>query len=101
MPLSVDEYKGPLVPNPAPGLAMKALLGPQGEEEEVTRCVRALHSLPPPTLQMVYPFMSPPTVHLKVKVSPGQVGGAAVNCPVTSPREQFYIRTLCPEHNQN
>ena len=28
------------------------------------------------------------TVHLKVKGSPGQVGGAAVNCPVTSPGEK-------------
>ena len=47
-------------------------------------CTRG-QSLLPPTLQMVIPFLSPVTVHLKVKVSPGQVGGAAVNCPVTSP----------------
>ena len=33
---------------------------------------------------MVKPFMSPVTVQLKVKVSPGQVG-AVVNCPVTIP----------------
>jgi len=32
---------------------------------------------------MVIPVLSPPTVHLKVMVSPGQVGGDAVNCPAT------------------
>ena len=32
---------------------------------------------------MVIPLMSPVTVHVKVKVSPGQVGGGAVNCAVT------------------
>ena len=30
------------------------------------------------------PFLSPVTLHLKVKVSPGHVGGAAVNCAATS-----------------
>ena len=33
---------------------------------------------------MVIPFLSPVTVQLKVKVSPEQVGGGAVNCPVTT-----------------
>ena len=82
VPLSVDEKEVALVPNPnpVPGLAMNISLGPQ-IEEEVVLCIR-IHSLLPPTLQMVNPFLSP-TVHRKVKVSPGQVGGAAVNCPVT------------------
>ena len=81
-PLSVDEKEVALVPNPVPDLAVKTSRGPQ-MEEDVDLCTR-VHSLLPFTLQMVIPFLSPPTVHLKVKVSPGQVGGAAVNCPVTS-----------------
>ena len=86
MPLSVDVKEGPLVPNPLPGLAVRALFGPQAEEEDVDVCAK-VHSVtlvPNPTLQMVLPLISPVTVHLKVKVSPGQVGGAAVNCPATS-----------------
>ena len=82
MPLSVDEKEVALVPNPLLDLAVKTLLGPQ-IEEEVDLCGRG-HSLFLPTLQMVTPFMSPVTVHLKVKVLPEQVGGAAVNCPATS-----------------
>ena len=82
VPLNVDVKEVALVPNPTPDLAMKALLAPQ-TEEEVDLCTR-VHSLLPPTLQVVKPFMSPLTVHLKVKVSPGQVGGAAMNCPITS-----------------
>ena len=81
-PLSVDEKEVAVVPNPVPDLAVKTSRGPQ-MEEDVDRCTR-IHSLLPPTLQMVIPFMSPVTVHLKVKVSSGQVGGAAVNCPATS-----------------
>ena len=80
VPLSVDKNEVALVPNPVPDLAVKVSPGPQ-IEEEVERCTR-VHSLLPPTLQMVISLMSPPTVHLKVKVSPGQVGGAAVNCAV-------------------
>ena len=38
---------------------------------------------------MVLPLISPVTVQLKVKVSPGQVGGAAVNCPVTSGKNKY------------
>ena len=83
MPLSVDVKEGPLVPNSLPDLAMKLSLAPQ-IEEEVILCIKA-HSLLPPTLQMVTPLMSPETVHLKVKVSPGHVGGAAINCPQTLP----------------
>ena len=86
VPLSVDEKEVALVPNPVPDLAVKALPDPQ-VEEDVDLCAR-IHSLLPFTLQMVKPFMSPVTVHLKVKVSPGQVGEAAVKVPVTSPGEK-------------
>ena len=86
VPLSVDENEIALVPNPIPDLAVKVSLGPQ-IEEEVDRCTR-VHSLTLPTLQMVILFMCPPTVHLKVKVSPGQVGEAGMNCPATSPRKK-------------
>ena len=85
VPLNVDEKEGPFVPKPVSDLAMKALLCPQLAEGEVDLCART-HSLLLSTLQMVNPFTSPLTVHLKVKVSPGQVGSAAVNCPATSPR---------------
>ena len=83
VPFSVDEKEVALVPNSGPAVAVKGLLVPQVWES----CVlcNKVHSLPPPTLQMVTPFLSPAIVHLKVKESPGQVGGAAVNCPVTSP----------------
>ena len=83
VPLSDDVKEVPLVPNPVPGLAMKALLAPQTEEEKLDLWIRT-HSLLLPTLQMVIPCMSPVTLQLKVKVSLGQVGGAAVNCPITS-----------------
>ena len=69
VPLSVDKKEGPFVPNPVTDLAMKALLCPQLEEEEVDLCAR-IHSLLPSTLQMVNPLMSPSTLHLNVKVSP-------------------------------
>ena len=36
---------------------------------------------------MVILVLSPPTVHLKVMVSPGKVGGDAVNCPATLPAD--------------
>ena len=87
VPLSVDVKKvASFVPNPVPDLAVKALVGLQSVE--VVVCTRA-HSLLPPTLQMVNPLMSPVTVHSKVKESPGQVGGAATNCPATSPGEKY------------
>ena len=86
VPLSVDVKEGPLVPNPVSDLAVKTLFGLQREDADL--CTR-VHSLLPPTLQMVNPLMSPVTVHLKVKVSPGQVGGGPVSCPVTSPGEIF------------
>ena len=78
-PLSVDEKEGS---NPFPILAVKTRPGPQVDVVPAVLCVRR-HSLLPLTLQMVIPFLSPVTVHLKVKVSPGQVGGGAVNCPAT------------------
>ena len=87
VPLSVDEKEVAVVPgpNPVPGLAVKALPAPQ-IVDEVDLCT-CPHSLFPPTLQMVNPLRSPVTVHLKVKASPGQVGGAGVSCPATLPGE--------------
>ena len=84
VPLSVDVKKVALVPgpNPTPDLAMKAKPAPQAEEE--VDLWTTTHSLLLPTLQMVSPLLSPVTVHPKMKVSPGQVGGAAMNCPITS-----------------
>ena len=86
--VSVDEKEVAFVPgpNPVPGVAVKT--GPHVDMPAVV-CARR-HELLPPTLQLVCPFMSPVTVHLKVKVSPGQVGGAAVNCAVTSPGEKIH-----------
>ena len=90
VPLNVDMKEGPFVPNPVSDLAVKTLFGPQ-MEEDVDLCTR-LHSLLPFTLQMVNPLTSPVTVHLKIKVPPGQVGGGPVSCPATSPGEK--IRTF-------
>ena len=78
MPLSVDEKKVALVPNSPSDL--KASLGLQ--VGEVDPCHR-VHSLLPFTLQKVNPLLSPVTVHPKVNLSSGQVGGAAVNSPAT------------------
>ena len=86
VPLRVDEKDGPLVPNPLPVLAVKVSLGSQ--LVEVDLCTRT-HSLLPFILQTVTPFMSPVTVQLKVKVLPGQIGGAAANCPITSPGGKY------------
>ena len=80
MALSVD-VKGPLAPNPLSDIAVKRGLVPLGMQvlaAPIVRCDRAhrllLPLLLPFTLQTVVPLMSPVTVHLKVKVSPGQVG---------------------------
>ena len=94
MPLSVDEKKVALVPNPVPDLAVSVLPGPHVDTAP-TVLSEKIHALLPPTLQTVYPLMSPVTVHLKVKVSPGQVGGAAINCAVTSPERKQRIHTSC------
>ena len=72
VPLSVDVKKVAAVPNPAPGLAVKGLPGLQVDVALAVLCERT-HSLLPFTLQMVTPFASPVTVHLKLKLSPGQV----------------------------
>ena len=66
---------------------MKSLLVPLGTHiaVEVDICSRGHRLLLAPTLQMVTPSMFPVTLHLKVKVSPGQVDGGAVNCPVAIP----------------
>ena len=100
VPLSVDVKEVALARNPAPELAVKMLLGPQTEDERVL-CTRGHSLFPPslqvvlsPTLQMVIPLMSPVTVQVKVKVSPGHVGGAAVNCPVTSPESYTHYNKL-------
>ena len=82
VPLSVDEKKVVFVANPVLGLAVKTRPGPQVDVAPAVLCA-SRHSLLLFTLQMVTPFLSPVTVHLKVRVSPGQVGGAAVNCPAT------------------
>ena len=81
VPLSVDVKEVALVPNPVPGEAVKGLAAPQETGTFAVLCTRG-HSLLPPTLQMVIPLMSP-TVHWKLKPSPGQVGGAAMSCPET------------------
>ena len=94
VPLSCDVKEVVLVPNAVPNIAVKLSLGPQ-IDEELDLCNRG-HSMLPPTLQIVNPFMSPVTVHLIVKISPGQVGGAAVNCPVTLPGGKY--SHLCVHH---
>ena len=87
VPLSVDVKEVAFLRNPVPDFALKALSGPQVVMDE-NLCCRA-HSLFPPTLHLVSPLMFPVTVHLKVKVSPGQVGEAAVSCPATSPGDKI------------
>ena len=87
VPLSVDEKEVALVPNPVPVVTMKRLPFPHGPGALAVLCSRP-HSLLPPTLQMVIPLISPVTVQLKAKLSPGQVEGTAVNCPATSPGER-------------
>ena len=85
--VSVDEKEAAsITPNPVPVVTVKT--GPHVDMPAVL-CARR-HELLPPTLQVVCPFLSPVTVQLKVKVSPGQVGGAAVNCPATSPVEKIH-----------
>ena len=81
--LSVDMKEVAVVPNPAPGVAVKALLnGPFGPQLEVPvdECASTHSLVPPPTLHRVIPLLSPVVLQVKVKVSPGQVGGAAMNC---------------------
>ena len=90
VPLRVDEKEVTFAPNSVPGEAVKGAPDcPQGPGALAVLC-ESRHSLLPPTLQMVTPSMSPVTVHLKVKVSPGQVGGGPVSCPATSPGEKIH-----------
>ena len=86
MPLSVDEKKVVLVANPVPGFAVKTPPGPHVDMEPTVLC-GSKHSLLPFTLQMVTPFLFPVTVHLKVKVSPGQIGRGEMNRARASPGE--------------
>lgn len=85
IPVSVDVNEVAPVPGPNPvlGVAVNSLLGPH-RTLPVTICERG-HSKVPLTFQMVTPFLFPSTVHLKVKGSPGQVGEAVINCPLTPP----------------
>ena len=82
VPLSVDEKEVAFVPNPVPVVTVKGLPDPQGRGASAILCSK-VHSLLPTTLQVVSPSSSPVTLQIKVKVSPGQVGGAAVSCPAT------------------
>ena len=106
VPLSVDVKEVALVPNPVPVVTMKGLPDPQGPKSSAVLCTRE-HSLLPPTLQMVIPFMSPVTLHLKVNVLPGQVGGGAVNCPETTPgnktneRKHFLLQLVYYNSKRN
>ena len=78
VPLSVDVKEVALVPNPVAGVALKAPPDPHLDVALAVLCER-IHSLLPSTLQRVTPLLSPPTVQVKIKLPPGQVGGAAVN----------------------
>ena len=85
--VSVDEKEvASITPNPVTVVAVKTS---SHIDTAGVLCAR-IHELLPSTLQVVCPFMSPATVHLKEKVSPGQVGGGGVNCAVTSPGEKIH-----------
>ena len=88
VPLSVDEKEVKFLANPVRGVALKASFVPQ-VSSEIDLCVSEHSLLPPPTLQMVIPFLFPVTVHLNVKVSPGQAGGALMNCPAATSEQKI------------
>ena len=75
------------MPNSDPDVAVNA--APHVDEAPAVLCAR-VHSLLPFTFQMVIPFLSPVTVHPKLKVLPGQVGGAALNCADASPAGEHH-----------
>ena len=81
VPLSVDEKEVAFVPNPVPVVAVKIRPGPHVDVAPAVLCAR-VHSVPP-TLQIVTPLEFPVTVQVKLIIPPGQVGGAALNCPAT------------------
>ena len=91
VPLSVDVKEGPSVPNPIPGVAVKAFPGPHVAVPPLTVPCDRIHSLLPSTLQRVIPFLTPVTVQVKLKVSLGQVAEGAVNCAETSPGDNKYV----------
>ena len=91
VPLSVDVKEVALVPNPVPVVTLKGLRDPHGPGALAVLCSSEHSLLPPPTLQMVTLLLPPVTVHLKVKVSPGQVGGGARNCPATTSGWQINV----------
>ena len=75
-------------------MAVKSL---QAEVRLVSRCNRIQLLIPPSSLQKVTP-LSPATVHSKVMVSKGQVGGGGMNCPTTSPVEtKVIINLICTQ----
>ena len=85
-----------------PGLAVKALFGPQ-VSVLVCNCVKVHRSIVPFTLQKMIAFMPlmVVTVQLNVNAMPGHVGElGAVNCPSTSPVEKEYLSHghLCFKH---
>ena len=90
--LSVDVNKGPTVPNPAAPWAVKTLSGPQTALPPADICPRVQKVSLLFTLQSVVPLKLPLTVHLKVMVASGQVGGAAVNCPITLPAWRVLVK---------
>lgn len=76
-------------------MAVKTL---QTEVTLVSRCNRIQLVLPPSSLQKVTPLVSPATVHSKVMVSKGQVGGGGMNCPTTSSVEtKVIINLICTQ----
>jgi len=83
VPVRVEEKDVAFV---ALNLAVKTPPGPPELAPPVFLCNR-WSSLLPPTRQIVTPLLFPATVHLKVKVSLGQVGGDVVNCPSISAGE--------------
>ena len=88
--LNVDVNKVAFVsPNPVSRIAVKASPGPQVAVPPADKCPRSHKILLLSTLQRVSPLVSPVTLQLKIKVSPGQVGGAAVNCAATLPGEKW------------
>jgi len=89
VPLSVDEKEVTLVPNSDPDVAVNTRPAPHVDEAPAVLCGR-VHSLLPFTFQMVIPLLFPPTVHPKLKVLPGQVGGAALNCADASPAGEHH-----------